>query len=114
MHEPCDQGNIANAAEDYMQIENLMIKFGVMTRVSVDEFFVPYVKANTHRRTIDSRAVAYNDCPYIHKFAYKGTPEQFFWRLSVALARTFQENQIGLNFSAHYSRGEPSSVFSLG
>ena len=102
---PEAQGNIANSAEDYKQIENLLVRFGVMTRVSVDEFFVPYMKANSHRRTIDGRAVAYNDCPYLHKFAYKGTPEHFFWRLSVSLTATFKDNQIGLNFSAHYNRG---------
>lgn len=100
-----EQGNIANSAEDYKQIENLFVRFGVMTRVSVDEFFVPYMKANSHRRTIDGRAVAYNDCPYLHKFAYKGTPEHFFWRLSVSLTAAFKDNQIGLNFSAHYNRG---------
>jgi len=102
---PEEQGNIAKSQEDYMQISNLMVRFGIMTRVSVEEFFVPYMKANTHRRTVDSRAVAYNDCPYLHKFAYKGTPEHFFWRLSVSLAAIFKENQIGLNFSAHYNRG---------
>ena len=99
------QGNIANSPEDYMQIQNLMIRFGIMTRVSIEEFLVPYIKANSHRRTIDARAVAYDDCPYLHKFAYMGTPEHFFWRLSVSLAATFQANQIGLNFSAHYNRG---------
>jgi len=102
---PEEQGNMANSQEDYLQIQNLMIRFGIMTRVSVEEFFVPYMKANTHRRTLDSRAVAYNDCPYLHKFAYKGTPEHFFWRLSVSLAATFKDNQIGVNYSAHYSRG---------
>ena len=102
---PEQQGNTANSTEDYIQITNLLLRFGVMARISVDEFFVPFMKANSHRRTIDSRAVAYNDCPYLHKFYYKSTPEHFFWRLSVSLAATFKENQIGLNFSAHYNRG---------
>ena len=102
---PKEQGNIANSPDDYMQIRDLLVRFGVMTRVSVDEFFVPYMKANSHRRTIDARAVAYNDCPYLHKFTYKGVPEHFFWRLSVSLASTFNDSQIGLNFSAHYQRG---------
>ena len=102
---PEQQGNTANSTEDYIQITNLLLRFGVMARISVDEFFVPFMKTNSHRRTIDSRAVAYNDCPYLHKFYYKSTPEHFFWRLSVSLAATFKENQIGLNFSAHYNRG---------
>jgi len=103
---PEAQGNVANAPEDYMQIQNVMVRFGVMTKVSAEEFFVPYMKANTHRRTLDARAVAYNDCPYKHKFIYKGTPEHFFWRLSVSLAATFDHNQIGVAFSAHYHRGQ--------
>ena len=100
------QGNLAKTPDDYILIQNLLIRFGIMCRENedTDNFFVPFLKASSHRRTLDSRSVAYNDCPYTFKFAWKGTPEQFWIRLSVDLASKFKSNHIQDNFAVFYDR----------